>query len=320
MSVWAFTGASGFLGRHILKLSESKADLRTIGRTAVSGIPNVEADLLDADEKALGDFLKKTKVLFHLAGIVSRKAEDTERMTRLHVDCTRKLLAAAAASGVERVILASTSGTVGIFEQESFADDDSPYAIEIASEFGYYRSKIYQEKLALEWSKTSGVPLLALRPSLLLGPGDDRMSSTGDVARFLKKKVPAVPSGGISFVDARDSAQAFVAAAESKEKRPRTYLLTAENWSMQKFFRELESISGVRAPGFQASSQMLRLSGAAAKLLGEPSFLPDAESLRMSALYWYVRADRAKAELGFAPRPARETLKDTVEYIRSHSL
>lgn len=318
MSTWAVTGATGFLGGHILSTAQTHADLRTLGRTAVNGIPNIQADLLAADERTLGDFLKGTSVLFHLAGIVSRKKEDADRMTRLHVDCTRKILDAAGAAGVERVVLASTSGTVGIFKHESYADDDSPYAIEIASEFGYYRSKIYQEKLALEWSRNSAVPVLALRPSLLLGPGDERMSSTGDVARFLKKKVPAVPSGGVSFVDARDTAQAFIAAALSKEKRPRTYLLTAENWTMQKFFRELESVSGVRGPGLHASSQMLRFSSTAAKLLGEPDFLPDAESLRMSALYWYVRADRAKAELGFLPRPGRETLQDTVDYIRAH--
>lgn len=320
MSVWAVTGGSGFLGRHILQMAAGRADIRTLGRTAVPGAENVAADLLKADEKTLADFLKGVKVLFHLAGMVSRKPGDTDLMTRLHVDCTRRLLEAAEKAGVERVILASTSGTVGIFEAESYADDDSPYAIELASEFGYYRSKIYQEKLAIEWSRKTGIALLALRPSLLLGPGDDRLSSTGDVARFLEKKIPAIPSGGISFVDVRDTAAAFLAAADSKEKSPRTYLLSAENWSMQKFFTELEGISGIRAPGMRASAQMLRLSGAAARLLGSPGFLPDPESLRMSALYWYVRSERAVKELGFKPRPARETLKDTVDYIRSHSL
>ncbi len=320
MKAWAVTGGSGFLGRHILQMAAGKADLRTLGRTPVPGAENYPLDLLQADSGALVAFLKGAQVLFHLAGMVSRKPSDADRMTRLHVDCTRKLLEAAQKAGVERVVLASTSGTVGISESESWADDESPYAIEIASEFGYYRSKIYQEKLALEWSRQTEIPLLALRPSLLLGPGDDRLSSTGDVARFLEKRIPAIPSGGVSFVDVRDTAAAFVAAAESSDQRSRTYLLTAENWSMLRFFKELESITGVRAPGIQASAQMLKLSGAASRLLGSPRFLPDPESLRMSALYWYVRAGRAAAELDFKPRTARETLKDTVDYIRSHSL
>lgn len=320
MNTWAVTGGSGFLGQHLLEQAHGKAVLRSLGRTPSPLAENFTADLLDVNEDTLGAFLKGSQVLFHLAGMVSRNPADQDRMTQLHVEGTRKLLDAAQKFGVERVILASTSGTVGIFEHESWADDESPYAIEIASEFGYYRSKIYQEKLALEWSRKTEIPLLALRPSLLLGPGDDRLSSTGDVARFLAKRVPAVPSGGISFVDVRDTAAAFVAAALSNEQRPRTFLLTAENWSLLRFFRELESITGVRAPGIQASARMLRLSGAASRLLGSPRFLPDPESLRMSALYWYVRADRAAKELGFQPRPARETLKDTVDYIRAHDL
>lgn len=317
MKTWAVTGASGFLGSHVLNQAKDSAHLRTLGRTAMPGAENISADLLGVSDATLAEFLKGSDVLFHLAGMVSRRSEDADKMTRLHVDCTRRLLDAAAQAGVGRVILASTSGTVGIFETEMTADDDSPYAIEIASEFGYYRSKIYQEKLALEWSRQTQIPLLALRPSLLLGPGDRRLSSTGDVARFLNKQVPAIPSGGVSFVDVRDTAAAFIHAAQSKETKARTYLLTAENWSMRKFFQELESLSGVRAPGLNASAQLLKWSGAAAKLLGGPGFLPDPESLRMSALYWYVRADRAKEELGFAPRPARETLKDTIDYIRS---
>lgn len=316
----AVTGASGFLGRHVVERAGKLGKVRALSRSEVPGAEHVPLDLLSAPDEALGDFLKGARTLVHLAGMVSRRARDNEQMTGLHVDCTRRLLLAAEKSGIEKVILASTSGTVGIFEHESYADDESPYAMELASEFGYYRSKIYQEKLALEWSRKSGIPLLALRPSLLLGPGDDRLSSTADVARFLSRKVPAIPSGGISFVDVRDTADAFIQACRMDRRDARTYLLTAENWTMQKFFAELERESGVSAPGLHASKRMLSLSSAAAKLFGEPRFLPDAESLRMSSLYWYVNADRAKKELDFSPRSAAETLRDTISYIRSHNL
>jgi hypothetical protein len=45
-----------------------------------------------------------------------------------------------------------------------------------------------------------------MNPSLLLGPGDDRLSSTKVILDFMARKIGAVPTGGVSFVDARDAA------------------------------------------------------------------------------------------------------------------
>jgi len=54
--------------------------------------------------------------------------------------------------------------------------------------------------------------LVITNPSLLLGPGDDRLSSTRDVLNFLAQDIPVIPSGGINFVDARDVAAALPTA------------------------------------------------------------------------------------------------------------
>lgn len=51
-----------------------------------------------------------------------------------------------------------------------------------------------------------------MNPSLLLGPGDDRLSSTKVVLDFMARKIHAVPNGGLNFVDVRDTARAFQSA------------------------------------------------------------------------------------------------------------
>ncbi len=317
--IWALTGATGFLGKHLLAQIPEKTQVRALSRTIIPhNVEFFEGDLLSPDPALLARFLEGVDVLFHLAGMVSRQKSDAERMTRLHVEGTRAVLEAAQKAGVRRIVLASTSGTVGIFEDERIASDESEYAVGTAAEFPYYRSKIYQEKLALDFARKTGIDLVCLRPSLLLGPGDDRLSSTGDVKAFLDRKFPVIPSGGISFVDARDAASAFIQAAVRKLKPlPRTYLLTAENWSMQRFVNEMENSSGVRGPTRRVSKSLLDLGSSVVRMFGEPAFLPDAESLRMASLYWYVDANRARDELGFTTRPAAETLRDTIDYIRS---
>ena len=86
-----------------------------------------------------------------------------------------------------------------------------------------------------------------MNPSLLLGPDDERLSSTKPVLDFLAKKIPYTPSGGLNFVDARDAAAAFISALE-KGQHQEKYLLGAENMTFRAVFRPPRTISGVSAP------------------------------------------------------------------------
>ena len=61
--------------------------------------------------------------------------------------------------------------------------------------------------------KKKKLRLLVLRPSLFLGPGDTDFSSTSDIKDFLERRIPAVPQGGLSFLDVRDAATAALQAA-----------------------------------------------------------------------------------------------------------
>lgn len=71
-----------------------------------------------------------------------------------------------------------------------------------------------------------------MRPTLLLGPGDRRLSSCRLVADLLRGRVPLCPSGGLSFVDVRDAADAFFSAMAVDEPRG-SYLLGAVNMTLR---------------------------------------------------------------------------------------
>ena len=153
--------------------------------------------------------------VFHLAGLVSRSTAAGPEMMRLHVDGTKLLMEECARAGVKKLVVVTTSGTVGVSRDSgSVARDDSPYPLEILRDWPYYLSKVYQEQMVNDLSGRHGLESVIVRPSLLLGPGDLRESSTGDVSQFLQRKLPGIPSGGISFVDARDAAAATAAAME----------------------------------------------------------------------------------------------------------
>jgi dihydroflavonol-4-reductase len=166
--------------------------------------------------------------------------------------------------------------------------------------------------------------VVSVNPSLLLGPGDVNGSSTSDVVSFLEKKVPIVPAGGLSFVDARDAASAMALAME-KGRPGQRYLVGAANMTLDAFFGRLSRISGVPAPTLRAPRSVL-LAKAGAELLRRASkHLPidvdlDPVSAEMSAYFWYLDAGKAKRELGWTHRDPMETLSETVEDLRARGV
>ncbi len=123
--------------------------------------------------------------IYHLAGKVSREREDAREMYKVHVEGTRLLCDAAKAADVKTIVLASTSGTIAVTEDgEVIPDESYPPPLDIIARWPYYASKAYQEMAALERFNGKGLRLVIMNPSLLLGPGDDRLSSTKVVLDF----------------------------------------------------------------------------------------------------------------------------------------
>jgi dihydroflavonol-4-reductase len=314
------TGGTGFLGAHLVpKLVAEGHEVRVIGRSKPSGPGFEKVEFVQADLKnreAVRRALEGVQALYHLAGLVSFQDKDARRMYELHVDATRELLRDVRESGVQRVILASTSGTIAVSKEERVGTEEDGYPIEVVGRWPYYLSKIYEEKLSLEYCRQHAIPLVVLNPSLLMGPGDDRLSSTWTVLKFLQGEIPAMPGGGMSFVDVRDLADAFVQALSRGEVYGRH--LMGVNLSMTDFFHRLERLSGVAAPRLKLPSRVNVLGAKVleqvAKWRGTKPTL-DPQEVDIGEHWFWLDASKAERELGFKPRDVHETLHDTVQYL-----
>jgi len=315
------TGATGFLGGHLTDrllgdghevvalCREEEPELEARDVTVVSG------DVLDCasvERAAAG-----CTGVFHCAGKVSRNPDDAEELYKLHVEGTRSVLAACKAMGVHRFVLASTSGTVAVSDDpRRFATEEDEAPLALIARWPYYRSKLYAERAALEANDPGGLEVVSVNPTLLLGPGDLRGSSTEDVRLFLDRRIPAVPAGGLSYVDVRDAAAAMALAME-RGVPGRRYLIGAKNLTIRRFFECLERVSGVHAPLLPMPRMPLMAKigapwlGRALERLGQFPAL-DPVSLEMAQYYWYLDWSRAEADLGFCPRDPMQTLADTV--------
>ncbi len=318
------TGATGFLGGHLIPLLRAaQHDVRAIARTkppADWSVGEHPVEFIQADLKnrqAVRAAVEGVDAIFHLAGLVSFKNADGRKMYELHVDCTRELLRDVQATGAKpRIILMSTSGTIAVSKTERTLTEAEDYPIETVGRWPYYLSKIYEEKLALDFCRKNGLPLVVLNPSLLMGPGDDRLSSTWTVVKFIQRDIPAMPGGGMSFVDARDVAQAALAALTQGQLYGRH--LMGVNLSMKDFFGRLSRLSGVAAPrvslpkaanifGAYALEQFAKWRGTDVSL--------DPQEVEVGEHWFWCDSSKAHAELGFVARDPYETLHDTVQYV-----
>lgn len=314
------TGGTGFLGTHLVpKLLDAGHEVRLIGRTKPAAPGLARAEFVHGDLKSreiVRRALEGVEAVYHLAGLVSFQDKDARRMYELHVDATRELLRDVREAGVKRVILASTSGTVAVSKEERIGTEEDDYPITVVGKWPYYLSKIYEEKLTLEYCRKHSIPLVVLNPSLLMGPGDDRLSSTWTVVKFLNGEIPAMPGGGMSFVDARDAAEAFFNALTRGELYGRH--LMGVNMSMADFFDRLERLTGVSAPRMRLPSQVnvmgAKLLERWAKFRGTKPTL-DPQEVDIGEHYFYLDASKAERELGFQARDPHATLHDTVQYI-----
>lgn len=324
------TGGTGFLGEHVVAaLLDAGFTVRALARASSPVLAELGAEVIRGDVTAPGAALDAaiagTDAVFHLAGVVSRDPDDGQRMMRTHVDGTRCVLEAMARAKVPRMVLASTSGTVAVSDRDEVLDEGAGYAEEIVAGWPYYVSKIFQERLAFSLGAELGIEVVAVNPSLLLGPGDRRLSSTGDVLRFLRGRhsilLATVPRGGINFVDARDAAVATVAALDRGRAGER-YLLGGPNWTMKEFFARLSRVTSKRGPWLRIPERLDGVSRTFASWVEhayrsrgkEPPI--DRISVEMSEHYWWFDSAKAEAELGFEARDPQLTLHDTVAYLR----
>jgi nucleoside-diphosphate-sugar epimerase len=321
---WLVTGASGFLGRHVLQIMQADRRLPRVlaavrDRRAWDAMewtrPLDRVDVRAWPVATPADVAGISGIL-HLAALVRHSRRDSQDVYRTNIDGTLAMVRLAAETQC-RLIFVSTSGTVGCFrEPASIADEDSPHCAEEVARWPYYDSKVKAEVAARRLANELGVDLVIARPPVLLGPGDHRFRSVTHVTRFLEGKVPFVIRGGMHFADVRDVAAALVRIMELPQARP-VYHLPGTMCSIEEFYGMTAAVSGRTPPSRVIPyGPALVLSRLCARL--GLHLLPEPSLIEMAGHYWAMRSKYAEGELGWRPRPGLETLRDTVEWVNSH--
>jgi dihydroflavonol-4-reductase len=318
------TGATGFIGSHVLRLLLDRGDrVRVLVRSSSrkSNIEGLGCEVITGDLKdarSLQRCVQGCRRVYHVAADYRLWSRTPQEIYDNNVGGTRNLLSACCEAGVEKVVYTSTVGTIGMRKDGLPANEDSPVSLD--DMIGHYkRSKFMAEQVAHEFA-ASGLSVIIVNPTTPIGAGDLKPTPTGRIILdFIRGRLPAYVDTGLNIVGVRDVACGHLLAEEKGQVGER-YILGGENWSLMEILESLAAICGKKMPRLPMPWVVALLAGhldnfiIGTLLRREPSI--PLEGVLMARYKMYVSSDKARQQLGYDPSPAEQALREAVEYFR----
>jgi nucleoside-diphosphate-sugar epimerase len=315
------TGATGFLGQHLLhELVMSGAQVRALSRSAAGdtlmrrlGAQPVRADVTDA--ASLAAAVDGVDAIFHTAADTNTWRPNNAAQTRTNVGGVQSLLAAAKAAAVPAFMHTSSVSAYSHLVHGTLREDVAERGGE--SWINYERTKFLAEKAVRE----SGLKFIIFQPAHILGPGDTRNWSR--LIRLVDlNKLPGAPPGSGAFADAREIAKAQVRAWQ-RGKFGETYLFGGEHASFVTLINKMGAQLGRKTPKKATPAFALK---AYARLLYAvslitrkmPEITPEAAEFTCHDLL--VDSGKAQRELDYRLTDLDSLLADTIAWMREENM
>ncbi len=208
MSEVIVTGASGFIGSHVLAAARARGlDARGISRRGDDGSGGVALDLT-SDVDSISRVLRGASAVVHCAASLSGPADVQLRDT---VQATRNLVAAMEGAGVPRLVLLSSISVYDFHAIPAWSDltEASPTEALPGDRGPYIEAKLAQETIVR--AAAPGIIASILRPGLVYGRGRTDFYDLHPL-RLGPLGVVLVPEGPAPLCDVQACAEAAISA------------------------------------------------------------------------------------------------------------
>ena len=322
MGVTVVTGASGHVGANLilalLARGERPRALVHHDRRALEGleVETVGGDVEDLD--SLRRAFEGAEVVYHTAAHISISMHEWKKLAAVNIVGTRNVVQACLACGVRRLIHFSSVDALSPRPLDRPVDESSPL-VNSRRDMPYGRSKAAGERLVRK-GLGRGLDAVILNPSAIIGPHDYRLGfPNAGILAVTNSRLPALIDGGFDWVDVRDVIAGALQAAARAPSGSR-YILSGHWASLHDLAHLAQEISGIRVPPFTAPMWLARCCVPFARLLsplteGRP--LVTSAALKTLTGNRTISHERATRELGYEPRPLKETLVDTTQWFKA---
>jgi len=316
------TGGAGFLGANLVAQLVSSGweiivfDTANAAQGEQRDVSFVQGDITDPAccERALPSGVD---AVFHLAGDTSHWKLGDERQTRVNVEGTRNVVAAALRGKARRLVHTSSIAAYG-FQPSRITEGMRSTALD--SSINYFRSKRLAE-LEVQRGIERGLDAVILNPSNILG-AHDRSGWSRFFGLIEQGKLPGVPPGRSSFCHVREVAAAHLAAFE-RGRSGHHYLLGGADATFLELVQQIGKLLEQPTPSRVTPVFLSKLAGRLA-LWGsyltrrEPDLTPEKATLLSSELL--CSSEKAERELGYRSVPLETMLEDCHRWMLAEGL
>jgi dihydroflavonol-4-reductase len=302
------TGATGKIGNAVARRLADRGDevvalVRNQAKAREllpAGVELAQGDVTDRD--SIRRAAEGADGVFNCMGLFEQWFADPGVFERVNAEGARNVIAAARDAGAKRAVHTST---FDVFHAETAGTVSETAVADYPKGTAYERSKQRAEELVLA-EADEGIDVVVVNPSSVFGPGPWQGTGIDRALRdAIRRRLPAVPPGGMTLAYVDDVAAGHVAAFERGNPGER-YIL-ADGYATM---REILSVAVENAgrgwvpPTLPAGAArgLAKTGEAVSRLIRRPPLLGAGQ---LHFLLWQARADnsKAQAELGIEFTP-----------------
>ncbi|HWO84087.1 MAG TPA: NAD-dependent epimerase/dehydratase family protein [Solirubrobacterales bacterium] len=316
------TGGTGFIGGEVVRQLRGRGEevvclVRSPGKAAKLtelGCELVAGDL--GDEAAIRSGMRGCDAVIHAAAMyeVGIPAKQRPAMWEANVTGTERVMKAAQAEKIPRIVYVSTVGIFGNTHKEIV--DESYRNPETDFTSYYEETKLEAHKVVQRLIDDEGLPAIIVQPGGVYGPGDT--SQVADLLeQFFAGRLPLMPFPelGICMTHVEDIAGGILLALD-KGKLGETYVISGPVTTMREAIETVARVSGRKAPKRALPTGLMKamipFGPVVGKVMGQPPNLRELISSADNVTFW-ASYEKAGRELGYAPRGMEEGLRQTLE-------
>jgi dihydroflavonol-4-reductase len=316
------TGATGLIGGHLVRALVAKGNgVKVLIRmqSNTQSLPaNVElayGDILD--EESLQNAMKDCDIIFHAAGTFAYWGYDNEKFIGDAKKGMENVIKAGKANNIQKIIFTSSSVIIGASENQEVLNESSSANFDDAP--GYVIAKIQQEQIAFSVGKKYGMDVIAICPTLTVGPGDNHLTESNRMMiNYLKDPYKSTWIGGCNIVSADDIAGAMMILAEKGMPFQR-YLAGSDNLLWKEVHAKISELCGLPGPYLTAMRTSSYLLSAVHELwshLSKERPTSTREQAKMVGKYYWYNSKKL-IDLGWHPASSEAAMIGALSWLLS---
>ncbi len=316
------TGATGHIGNVLVRLLLEKGlPVRAMVMPGEDPSPleGLEVEIIEGDVLDTQSLLRAFEgisVVYHLAGLISILPGKQPMVEAVNVLGTRNVVQAALVKGVHRLVYTSSIHALRRVPHGILIDESIPFDLDHAIS-SYDASKAHASLDVID-AVQDGLDAVIVCPTGVIGPYDYRRSEMGQlILDCVDQKPMLYVDGAYDFVDVRDVAQGLILAGE-KGRRGESYILSGERISVLGIIKIVQEILGKHLFSLKIPMNLAQLTARITPLYYRLAHIKPRftrYSLATITSNSVISHAKAQFELGYFPRPLKESLADTVRWF-----